>query len=117
MILWLFAKVFPAKFRCMVSFGKKERSPKVFSTKVILFTNLRKFSSSKVFHYTIHHLVTMDLNSKHIIFEQVCLREHQILGAKDSHRQFIFGLGEWKDSNLGCTLGPHAVLYMHASFN
>ena len=119
MILWLFAKVFPAKFRGMVSFDTAKRSnPRKFSPrKSFFFTNSRKFSPSKVFHYTIHHLVTMDLNSKHIIFEQVCLREHQILGAKDSHCQLIFGLGEWKDSKLGCTLGPHAVLYMHASLN
>ena len=41
----------------------------------------------------------MDLNSKDIIFEQVSLREHQILGAKISHRQFSFGLGERTDSS------------------
>ena len=44
----------------------------------------------------LHHL---DLNSKDIIFEQFSLREHQILGAKISHHQFSFGLGEWTDSS------------------
>ena len=45
----------------------------------------------------LHHL---DLNSKDIIFEQFSLyKKHQILGAKISHHQFSFGLGEWTDSS------------------
>ena len=34
--------------------GKSEQSAKVFSLKIVFFTNLRKFSLSKVSHYTIH---------------------------------------------------------------
>ena len=33
--------------------GKSEQSAKVFSTKIIFFTNLRKFSPSKVFRYAV----------------------------------------------------------------
>ena len=41
-VLWLFAKVFPAKFG---TFGaaKSEQSAKVFSAKIVFFTNSRKF--------------------------------------------------------------------------
>ena len=60
-VLWLLAKVFFAKFAGVVSVGStSQQSTKVFSTKIILFTNSQKFSSlskafplSKVFHYTV----------------------------------------------------------------
>ena len=87
---------------------QKGAIPKSFLRGSHSFYQFVKVFSLESFPLYDNHLVTMDLNSKHIIFEQVCLREHQIFGAKDSHRQFIFGLGEWIDSNLGCTLRPHA---------
>ena len=49
-VLWLFAKFFSAKFGDVVFFGAAQASnpQKVFSTKIIFFTNSRKFSPSKV---------------------------------------------------------------------
>ena len=51
-VLWLLAKVFSAKFAGVATVGStSEQSAKVFTTKIILFTNSQKFSSlSKVFH-------------------------------------------------------------------
>ena len=43
-------------------------------------------------------LVALDLNSKDIISEQVCLREYQIFGAKTLIVGLLGGLGEWTDS-------------------
>ena len=54
MSLWLFAKVFSAKFGGMASVGAaKEQSAKVFSVKIIFFTNLQKFSPLKVSRYMV----------------------------------------------------------------
>jgi len=55
MVLWLFVKVFLAKFWGVgvLWHGKSEQSAKVFSAKIIFFTNLPKFSPSKVSHYTV----------------------------------------------------------------
>ena len=54
-VLWLFAKFFSAKFGDVVFFGAAQASnpQKVFSAKIVFFTNLRKFSPSKVFHYVV----------------------------------------------------------------
>ena len=51
-VLWLFAKVFFAKFGGVVSFGgTSEQFVKVFSVKILFSTNSRKFSPAKVFRY------------------------------------------------------------------
>ena len=60
-VLWLFANVFSAKFVCVWGgggggvfwCGKSEQSMKVFSTKIVFFTNSRKFSPLKVSRYTV----------------------------------------------------------------
>ena len=58
-VLWLFAKVFSAKFGDVASFGtaKANNLQKVFSTKIIFFTNSWKFSPSKVSTYCMWGLV------------------------------------------------------------
>ena len=53
-VLWLFAKVFYAKFGDVASFGAK-----VFSVKIVFTINSRKFSSSKVSRYTVSELPTL----------------------------------------------------------
>ena len=52
-------KNFSAKFGGMASFGgdTSEQSAKVFSTKIVFSTNLRKFSPSKVSRYTVVELI------------------------------------------------------------
>ena len=53
-VLWLFAKVFSTKFWGVASFGTAKASNlKVFSAKIVFFTNSQKFSPSKVFRYTV----------------------------------------------------------------
>ena len=53
-ILWLFAKVFSAKFGGVVSFGAAQRAIREsFSAKIISFTNSQKFSPSKASRYTV----------------------------------------------------------------
>ena len=43
-ILWLFVKVFSTKFGGVVSFGStSEQFAKVFSRKILFFTNSQKF--------------------------------------------------------------------------
>ena len=52
-VLWLFAKLFSAKFGDVAFFGDtSKQSVKVFSAKIVFSTNLRKFSPLKVSHYT-----------------------------------------------------------------
>ena len=60
-VLWLYAMVFSAKFGAWCLWrSKSEQSVKVFSAKIVFFTNSRKFSPSKVSCYTVHvsHLVS-----------------------------------------------------------
>ena len=52
---WLIVKVFPRKLGAWHPWSSKsEQSVKVFSTKIIFFTNSRKFSHSKVFRYAVY---------------------------------------------------------------
>ena len=52
--LCLFAKVFSLKFVGVASIGgTTEQSVKVFSTNIVVSTNSRKFSPSKVFRYMV----------------------------------------------------------------
>ena len=52
-VLWL-CEVFSAKFGGVALWCcKSKQSAKVFSMKIIFFTNLRKFSLSKVSRYTV----------------------------------------------------------------
>ena len=37
----------------ILGYGKSEQSANVFSAKIVLYTNLQKFSPSKVFRYTV----------------------------------------------------------------
>ena len=52
-VLWLFAKVFLHKIWWLGILwrGKSEQSVKIFSAKIVFFTNLWKFSPLKVFCY------------------------------------------------------------------
>jgi len=53
-VLWLHTKVFSAKFGVWHPLARqKEQSVKVFSTKIVFFTNSWKFSPSKVSRYTV----------------------------------------------------------------
>ena len=53
-VLWLFVKVFSAKFGGVALWCcKSEQFVKVFFAKIVFFTNLRKFSSSKVSCYMV----------------------------------------------------------------
>jgi len=54
-VLWLFAKVFSTKFWGVgvLWHGKNEQSVKVFSVKIVFFTNSRRFSPSKLFRYMV----------------------------------------------------------------
>ena len=54
-VLWLFAKVFSTKFGGVVSFGAAQASnlQKVFSINIVFFTNLQKFSPSKIYRYAV----------------------------------------------------------------
>ena len=53
-VSWLYVKVFSAKFGAWhLWHGKSEQSAKVFSAKIVFFTNLRKCSPSKVSRYTV----------------------------------------------------------------
>ena len=53
-VLWLYTKVFSANLGCDVLWrGKSEQSVKLFSVKIVFFTNLRKFSPLKVSRYTV----------------------------------------------------------------
>ena len=53
-VLWLFMKVFSAKFGGVAPLGCKSEQPaKVLFVKIIFFTNLQKFSLSQVSCYTI----------------------------------------------------------------
>ena len=65
----LFAKVFSTKFRGMASIGaaKASNPQKVFSAKIIFFTNSRKFSLSR---YMVYSLV-----SRHILISTCQLTE------------------------------------------
>ena len=49
--------------------SKSEQSTKIFSAKIVLFTNLRKFSPSKVSRYTVY-LVQGEVQIKVLIFLQ-----------------------------------------------
>ena len=53
-VLWLFAKVFLCENwgHDVLWRSKSEQSAQVFYAKIIFFTNLHKFSPSKVFRYT-----------------------------------------------------------------
>ena len=53
-VLWLYAKVFSTKFGAWHPLvWQKQAIRESFSTKIIFFTNLRKFSPSKVFRYAV----------------------------------------------------------------
>ena len=55
-VLWLFTKFFCEILgRGILRCGKSKQSTNVFCTKIVFFTYSRKFSSSKVFHYTVSH--------------------------------------------------------------
>ena len=47
MVLWVSMKVFSAKFG-VVWHSKNKQSTKIFSVKIVFFTNSQKFSPSKV---------------------------------------------------------------------
>ena len=57
-VLWLFAKFFFAKFWGVASFG----TAKVFSAKILFFTNSQKFSPLTVSRYTIKQSLAEILN-------------------------------------------------------
>ena len=71
-VVWLFVKVFSAKFWGMVSFGaaKVSNPRKFFSMKIVFFTNSQKFSPLKVSYYTVHTIQQQNCKyckySKHI---------------------------------------------------
>ena len=58
-VLWLFVKVFPAKIwgRTVLWCGKSKQSVKVFSVRIVFFTNLRKFSA--IWYSLLHVLINM----------------------------------------------------------
>ena len=63
-VLWLSAKVFSVKLGGVVSFGTaSEQSAKVFSAKIVFFTNLWKFSPLKVSRYTVASLYDCTIHS------------------------------------------------------
>ena len=66
--LWLFAKVFSAKFGGVAPLVlQNEQSANVFSTKIVFFTNSRKFSLSKVSRYTVFTLIQASYFPKHLL--------------------------------------------------
>ena len=76
MVLWLFAKVFSAKFGGVVSFSTaRASSPQKFCLQKSYFSPIcEKFSPSKVSHYTVHqHVLRWSVNfSKGKIVLIVC---------------------------------------------